>query len=289
MLRLLIIAICVGVSFAMSTPARTKVIVSGAGGRTGSLVFKKLFQSTDFTPVGLIRRPKTGRKLKKELKDCELISCDVTGSVEELTKTIRESGAERYVLATSAVPKIKIWSLIKVLILKLFRRAARPSFYFGKNQDPYNVDWLGAKNQIDAAKAAGIKQFVFVGSMGGSQPENFLNTIGRVEGNELSGNILLWKRKAEQYLIASGMPYTIIHPGGLTDKAGGESEIILGANDELLKETVRSIPRADVAEVCIQSIRTPGGMNRAIDIIARTGTPTKDFNAFFAPTMNCKY
>jgi hypothetical protein len=26
--------------------------------------------------------------------------------------------------------------------------------------------------------------------------------------------LLQWKRKAEQYLIASGLNYTIIHPGG---------------------------------------------------------------------------
>jgi hypothetical protein len=28
------------------------------------------------------------------------------------------------------------------------------------------------------------------------------------------GLILMWKRKAEQYLLASGLDYTIIHPGG---------------------------------------------------------------------------
>lgn len=144
--------------------------------------------------------------------------------------------------------------------------------------------------QIDACKQAGIKHFVYVGSMGGSQPENFLNTIGRKDGDELSGNILLWKRKAEQYLIASGMQYTIVHPGGLIDKAGGEREIVLGANDELLKETVRSIPRADVAEVCVQSLRESGGINRSIDVIAKEGEPTRDWTKFFASnTANCQY
>ena len=43
----------------------------------------------------------------------------------------------------------------------------------------------------------GVQHFVFLSSMGGTQPENFLNTIGRIVGDELSGNILLWKRKAE--------------------------------------------------------------------------------------------
>lgn len=33
--------------------------------------------------------------------------------------------------------------------------------------------------QIDAAKAAGVKRFVFVSSMGGTQPDNFLNSIGK--------------------------------------------------------------------------------------------------------------
>jgi len=31
--------------------------------------------------------------------------------------------------------------------------------------EPEQVDWLGAKAQIDAAKAAGVKHFVFVSSM----------------------------------------------------------------------------------------------------------------------------
>ena len=35
--------------------------------------------------------------------------------------------------------------------------------------------------QIDAAKAADVKRFVFVSSMGGTQPDNFLNSIGRQE------------------------------------------------------------------------------------------------------------
>ena len=48
----------------------------------------------------------------------------------------------------------------------------------------------------------------------------YLYLLGKVEGDDKSGNILLWKRKAEEYLIASGIPYTIIHPGGLIDKAG---------------------------------------------------------------------
>ncbi len=70
---------------------------------------------------------------------------------------------------------------------------------------------MGQQRQIDAAKAAGVQQVVIVSSMGITQKENRLNALA-------NGNILVWKRKAEEYLIASGLAYTIIHPGGLTDE-----------------------------------------------------------------------
>lgn len=40
------------------------------------------------------------------------------------------------------------------------------------------VDWIGQRNQIDAAKAAGVKHVVVVGSRGGTNPGNALNNIG---------------------------------------------------------------------------------------------------------------
>lgn len=46
------------------------------------------------------------------------------------------------------------------------------------------IDWLGQKVQIDAAKAAGVKQVVLISSMGGTDPNHFLNTMGS------NGNIL---------------------------------------------------------------------------------------------------
>ena len=72
------------------------------------------------------------------------------------------------------------------------------------------VDWIGQKAQIDAAKAAGVKRVVLVSSMGGTDRANPLNSFG-------NGQILVFKRQAEEYLIASGLEYCIIHPGGLSD------------------------------------------------------------------------
>ena len=37
--------------------------------------------------------------------------------------------------------------------------------------------------------------------MGGTDPSNFLNTIGKNPDGSGNGDILLWKRKAEKYLV----------------------------------------------------------------------------------------
>ena len=70
--------------------------------------------------------------------------------------------------------------------------------------------------------------------MGGTQLDNFLNTMGG-GGKIGEANILLWKRKAEMYLVASGVDYTVVHPGGLLNKDGGKRELLVGMDDELLK------------------------------------------------------
>ena len=148
--------------------------------------------------------------MKLGAKNEQILVNDIT-DVSELEKSF--NGVDTVILCSSATPKIKIWSLIKLFIFKIFGKSLKPEFYFPKNGNPYEVDWLGAKNQIDAAVKCNVKHMIVIGSMGGTQSDNFLNTIGQVAGNELSGNILKWKRKAEEYLIKSGIPYTIIHAG----------------------------------------------------------------------------
>jgi len=250
-----------------------RVAVTGGAGRTGSIVFKKLLErSSEFDAVALVRTEKSKRKLLKQsgANPEQVVVCDVSNE-NSVKQALVGVGADKLVLCTSAVPQILPLSIVKLMIGKLFKKTGgRPEFKFRKGGSPYHVDWLGAKAQVDAAKASGsIKQVVVVGSMGGTDDSNFLNTIGRKEDQPLSGNILQWKRKAESYLVNSGLPYTIIHPGGLLDKAGGEREIVFGVDDELLKEKTRSIPRADVAEVCVQSLLSPLALNRAFDIISR--------------------
>ncbi|KAJ1377013.1 hypothetical protein SESBI_49320 [Sesbania bispinosa] len=48
-------------------------------------------------------------------------------------------------------------------------------------------------------------------------------------------------------------------PGGMLDKDGGLRELIVGKDDELLQTETKTIPRADVAEVCVQDVKFCGG------------------------------
>ncbi|CAM9472080.1 unnamed protein product [Ectocarpus sp. 6 AP-2014] len=262
-----------------------RVLVTGAGGRTGGIVFEKLLDKEGYATKGMVRTEKSANNLKKKRKT-EVLDSNI--AIADLTTpgllAAALEGMEAVVLCTSAVPKIYPFSIAKVMFKKMILRSedpGRPKFYWCENGTPEEVDWLGAKALIDAAKSAGVKHFVYVGSMGGTQPDNFLNTIGKQEDGT-GGDILLWKRKAEEYLIASGMTYTIIHPGGLLDKEGGKRQLVLDTDDKMLERKSRSIPRADVAQLCVECLEIDAAKNRSFDAASNEegeGEVTTDFKA----------
>lgn len=129
------------------------------------------------------------------------------------------------------VGQIKLLSIAKIFVRKLLRKEpGRPEFSWRGGGEPEQVDYAGAMNQMEAAAAAGVKQFVFLGSMGGTDPSNFLNTIGkRPDGT--GGDILLWKRKAEKHLVKlaqeKGFAYTIVHPGESVSQSASDDVYVL--------------------------------------------------------------
>ena len=143
-----------------------KVAVTGASGKTGSLCFKKLYERADTSVVGIVRRKsrKTTKKLcgmagEKQAAEC-IYEADVTAP-DGLEALLREQSVDALLIATSAVPRIKKTSLLKLMALKLIgKKGGRPSFAWKYGGTPEQVDWLGQKAQLDAAKAAGVKHVV---------------------------------------------------------------------------------------------------------------------------------
>jgi len=282
-----------------------KVLVTGAAGRTGSLVLQQLVKAGDqFETKALVRTEKSGKKLRRKMNRRLLsrgdpkfskeaiVSADVT-STEALASAM--DGCDALVVCTSAVPKPKMRSILKFMWKKMVLRKAdpgRPEFTWASGP-PEDVDWTGQKNQFDAAVAAGVKHVVLVGSMGGTQKDNFLNSIG--EGKDGGpGNILAWKRKAEKYLIETGLTYTIVHPGGLLNEKGQQRQLRVGVDDELLADAYRSIPRADVARVCVHALTSDKYRNRSFDLAsfkAGEGAVTEELDALIDSLegKNCDY
>ncbi|KAL7195302.1 hypothetical protein ACSBR1_035511 [Camellia fascicularis] len=250
---------------AMADLNPSSVLVTGAAGRTGQIIYRKLKERADqYVARGLVRTVES----KEKIGGADDVFVGDIRDADSLVPAIQ--GIDALIILTSAVPKMKPGFDPS--------KGGRPEFYFEDGAFPEQVDWIGQKNQIDAAKSAGVKQVVLVGSMGGTQPDNPLNNLG-------NGNILIWKRKAEQYLADSGLPYTIIRAGGLQDKEGGVRELLVGKDDELLQTETRTIARADVAEVCIQALQFEEAKFKAFDLASKpegTGTPTKDFKALFS-------
>jgi uncharacterized protein YbjT (DUF2867 family) len=115
------------------------------------------------------------------------------------------------------------------------------------------VDQEGAKSLIDAAKGAGLKKFVMLSSMGADNPSM---------SDELE-DYLRAKQNADNHLQASGLNYSIVRPGSLTDKEGTGT---IKLQDKL--ESQGSISRADVARTLVEVLEDNVEQNQIFEIIA---------------------
>ncbi|KAG7011687.1 Protein TIC 62, chloroplastic [Cucurbita argyrosperma subsp. argyrosperma] len=128
---------------------------------------------------------------------------------------------------------------------------------------PYRIDYMATKNLVEAATVAKVKHFVLLTSLGTNKigfPAAILN---------LFWGVLLWKRKAEEALIASGLPYTIVRPGGMerpTDTFKETHNTTVSPEDTLFGGLV--------AELMACIAKNPGlSCYKVIEVIAETTAP----------------
>ena len=74
------------------------------------------------------------------------------------------------------------------------------------------VDLGGAVKLVEAAKAEGVSRYLIVSSMGADKAP--------ADGTEGFGAYLQAKFEADEAVRASGLDYTVVRPGGLTDDPG---------------------------------------------------------------------
>ena len=116
------------------------------------------------------------------------------------------------------------------------------------------VDRGGAVKLIEAAQEHGTRRYVMVSAMGAADPDS---------GSEAMQPYLHAKAQADQTLQESGLDYTIVRPGSLTDDPGTgtvEAAPSLGRRGE--------IPREDTARVIVATLERENTFGKIFEVLS---------------------
>lgn len=123
------------------------------------------------------------------------------------------------------------------------------------------IDLDGAVKSIEAAKRQNVKRFVMVSAVNANRREVWSYAM---DGSSTSSYYHAAKYYADEWLMNSGLDYTIIRPTGLLNEPGTgkvEAAEYIETKD---RETV--IPREDVASVILESLQADNTINKAFDL-----------------------
>jgi uncharacterized protein YbjT (DUF2867 family) len=171
---------------------------------------------------------------------------------------IRNSGQAADLEALGAVPVVgdleadaSLAEYVQAADVLVFAAGAGPG---SGPERKRTVDLGGAVKLVDAALAVGMHRYVMISSIGADRP------------HAASGSMrpyLEAKAEADQYLMASGLDYTIVRPGSLTDDPGtGRVRVSteLGGRGD--------IPRDDVAAVIAKVLDAPNTIGVTFEVFS---------------------
>ena len=198
------------------------VVVAGGHGQIGVELLRLLAERGD-RARGLIRNPDHAADL--EAAGAEAVLCDLETETNLAPFT---EGADALVFAAGAGPG---------------SGAARKK----------TVDLGAALKLIEAARKTGVSHWVMVSAIDSPRPERW---------SEEMRPYYEAKAEADEALAGSGLPYTIVRPGRLTNEAGTGLVSVggdLGRSD---------VPRADVAATLLAVLDTRSTVGKAFDLVA---------------------
>jgi uncharacterized protein YbjT (DUF2867 family) len=206
------------------------VVIVGGHGRIG-LRLEKLLAERGDSPRGIIRKTEQARDLEEI--GAEPIVLDIE-NVDDITDAL--AGADAVVFAAGAGP------------------GSGPA-------RKRTVDYGGAVKLADAARSQDIRRYVMVSAIGANHPERWSDEMRPYYEA---------KAEADKYVMESGLDYTIVRPGGLTDDPGtGKVQVA-----EAL-ETGGRVSRDDVAAVIAEALTADNTIGKAFDLL-NDGTPISD-------------
>ena len=198
------------------------VVVAGGHGKVALRLLRRLAERGD-RARGLIRNPDHAADL------------EAAGAEPVLSDLEQEDDLAPHVEGADAI---------------VFAAGAGPGSGPARKQ---TMDLGGAVKLIDAARAVGIARYVIVSSMGAGNPERASGPMRPY---------LEAKTQADERLAASGLEYTIVRPGGLTDEPGS-GRIRAG-----LELSFGQVSRDDVAATLVAVLDADNTIGKTFDLLA---------------------
>ncbi|MEO0647822.1 MAG: SDR family oxidoreductase [Cyanobacteria bacterium J06650_10] len=273
----------------MSSPSDSLVLVAGATGGVGQLTTARLIEAG--YPVRVLTRSAE----KAESMFAGKVEIAVGDIRQPETLTTATSGITHLICATgtTALPSARwdfkvdlgenpieqVMNWAKVYLDEDFRNQ-------NARNTPEAVDAIGVSNLVQATPKD-LQRFVFVSSCGVTRQDQFPYTILNAYG------VLDAKAKGETAILRSGLPYTIIRPGQLTDgpytsrdfnsliQASTDSKlgVVVQTGDEVNGQT----SRIDVAAACVACLEIAATENKAFEMVNKGDRPVEiDWASLFA-------
>jgi nucleoside-diphosphate-sugar epimerase len=207
------------------------IVIAGGHGKI-ALQLERLLADADHDVRGLIRNP-------------------------EHEADLRAAGAVPVVADLEALDVDELTTLIGSAEAIVFAAGAGPG---SGPQRKWTLDYAGAVKLMEVARRNGIDRYVIVSSMG-ADPE------AADDGG--FGTYLRAKGQADKKLSESGLAFTVVRPGALTDEPGTGH---VSAGPQLDRG---QIPRADVAAALAAVLATSSAVGLTFDLVSGD-TPITD-------------
>jgi len=169
---------------------------------------------------------------------------------DEVLSLIRDGGQSEDVRAAGGTPVLcdleaagvdEIVAAIADADAVVFAAGAGPGSGSARKD---TMDYGGAVKLIDAARRAGVNRYVMVSA---------IKADANAEGDDTFAVYLRAKGRADQDLAASGLAWTIVRPGRLTDEPGTGRVAVDAGYGEVTRDDV-----AAVLAACLDEPRTAG-------------------------------
>ncbi|XRB01162.1 NAD(P)-bd_dom domain-containing protein [Pycnococcus provasolii] len=238
----------VAVASSSSSSYSGTVLVAGATGGVGQIVCARLLQQKNCKVKALVRDASRASEILGTDPSMEFVVADLRDA-----NSLLESGATEGINA----------------VISCLGTTAFPSARWKDDNGPENTDFVAVRNLVNATKktAPDLSRFVLVSSVGvertNQMPFIILNAFG----------VLKYKKMGEDEVKNSGLPYTLLRPGRLTDgpytsydlntllkaTSGTRRAVQVGVGDTLLPEATSRIIVAEAAVQCLTLPCTLGG------------------------------